>query len=117
MRRLFPAVLSLLLLLTACAPSAPLTDSGADNTDFSTQSPPSGEAETPPTEPEEPTPPPDPRQEAIDSLLSSMTLEEKVGQMFFVRCPEFDAAADVSAYHRGATCSSAGISGTGAPRM
>ena len=101
MRRIFPAVLALLLLLTACAPSAPVTDSGADNTDSSTQNTPSGEAETPPTEPEEPTPPPDPRQEAIDTLLSSMTLEEKVGQMFFVRCPEFDAVADVTTYHLG----------------
>ena len=101
MRRIFPAVLALLLLLTACAPSAPVTGSGADNTDSSTQNTPSGEAETPPTEPEEPTPPPDPRQEAIDTLLSSMTLEEKVGQMFFVRCPEFDAVADVTTYHLG----------------
>ena len=101
MRRLFPAVLALLLLLTACAPSAPVTDSGADNTGSSTQNTPSGEAETPPTEPEEPAPPPDPRQEAIDTLLSSMTLEEKVGQMFFVRCPEFDAVADVTTYHLG----------------
>ena len=101
MRRIFPAVLALLLLLTACAPSAPFTGSGADNTDSSTQNTPSGEAETPPTEPEDPAPPPDPRQEAIDTLLSSMTLEEKVGQMFFVRCPEFDAVADVTTYHLG----------------
>ena len=34
-------------------------------------------------------------------LLSGMTLEEKVGQMFFVRCPKENAAQAVSAYHLG----------------
>lgn len=61
--------------------------------------------EQPPTQPEEPAEPeepePDPRQEAIDSLLSGMTLEEKVGQMFFVRCPDVQAAEKVSEYHLG----------------
>ncbi len=31
-----------------------------------------------------------------------MSIEEKVGQMFFVRCPETGAAEDVAAYHLGA---------------
>src|SRR5699024_7349034 len=39
--------------------------------------------------------------EAIDSLLSGMTLEEKVGQMFFVRCPDVQAAEKISEYHLG----------------
>ena len=30
-----------------------------------------------------------------------MTLEEKVGQMFFVRCPDVQAAEKVSEYHLG----------------
>ena len=30
-----------------------------------------------------------------------MTLEEKVGQLFFVRCPETDAAEEVETYHLG----------------
>ena len=30
-----------------------------------------------------------------------MSIEEKVGQMFFVRCPEMGAAEDVAAYHLG----------------
>ena len=30
-----------------------------------------------------------------------MSLEEKVGQLFFVRCPETDAAEDVETYHLG----------------
>jgi beta-N-acetylhexosaminidase len=36
-----------------------------------------------------------------ETLLSCMTLEEKVGQLFFVRVPTKDAAADVDTYHLG----------------
>lgn len=42
-----------------------------------------------------------PEQDRIKELLDSMTVEEKVGQMFFVRCPETDGAQDVSVYHLG----------------
>lgn len=41
------------------------------------------------------------RELRIDALLSSMTLEEKVGQLFFVRCPADSAAEDVRTYHLG----------------
>ncbi len=41
------------------------------------------------------------RQQRIWDLISSMTLEEKVGQLFFVRCPADSAAEDVSTYHLG----------------
>lgn len=37
----------------------------------------------------------------IQELLSSMSVEEKVGQMFFVRCPETGAAEAVSEYKLG----------------
>ena len=37
----------------------------------------------------------------VQALLESMTVEEKVGQLFFVRCPEENAAEDVAAYHLG----------------
>lgn len=46
-------------------------------------------------------PPPDPRQEAVDRLLAAMTVEEKVGQLFFARCPEENAAALAAEYHLG----------------
>ncbi len=93
MRRCFAAALAALLLLTlsACAPSAP--------------EPP--EEEPPVTEePEVQTPDPEPTPEElaaaeIEDLLSSLTLEEKVGQLFFVRCPAKSAVEDVSAYHLG----------------
>lgn len=54
-----------------------------------------------PEEVPEPVPEPDPRQETVDDLLSRMSLEEKVGQMFFVRCPDVGAAERISEYHLG----------------
>lgn len=41
-----------------------------------------------------------PATEATD-LLTKMTLEEKVGQMFFVRCPDVGAAQWITQYHPG----------------
>ena len=41
------------------------------------------------------------REERLQALLDSMTLEEKVGQLFFVRCPETNAVEDISTYHLG----------------
>lgn len=35
----------------------------------------------------------------VEDLLSDMTLEEKVGQLFFVRCPAENAVSDVTDYH------------------
>ena len=37
----------------------------------------------------------------LQALLDSMTLEEKVGQLFFVRCPAENAVEDISTYHLG----------------
>lgn len=37
----------------------------------------------------------------IDVLLSEMTLEEKVGQLFFVRVPEANQLEDIQTYHLG----------------
>ena len=50
--------------------------------------------------------PPSPTEEElvaseIDALLDSMSLEEKAGQLFFVRVPAENAVEDVSAYHLG----------------
>jgi len=43
----------------------------------------------------------DEKKTQIDALLTQMTIEEKVGQLFFARVPETDAAADVANYHLG----------------
>ena len=92
MKRLFAAALAALSLLslTACASS--------DEPEQVPEAPPAAE------EPEVPEPEPTPEELAaaeIEDLLASLTLEQKVGQLFFVRCPDSGAAEDVSAYHLG----------------
>lgn len=99
MKRFLPGVLAAVLLLAGCAsPSAPAANSTPP------PSPPRSEAEhsapVAPPEPE-PDPYPDPRQEAIDRILSSMTDEEKVGQLFFARCPAWNGANFAAEYHLG----------------
>ena len=95
MKRFFAAFLAAMTLLT-------LTACGGET---ETPPPPTDEkAETP--APQEPQTPPEPTPEElaaqeIEDLLSCLTMEEKVGQLFFVRVPAADAAADVSTYHLG----------------
>lgn len=63
---------------------------------------PSNTAAPPSPAPEpEPEPEPDPKQAAVETLLEGMSVEEKVGQMFFVRCPSIGAAEKISQYHLG----------------
>lgn len=88
MKQILPLILSLLLLLS-CAACGGETESGDE------PAPPPEEETLPP----EPAPSPEERRAA--ELLSAMTLEEKVGQLFFVRCPEVNAREDVAAYHLG----------------
>ena len=40
-------------------------------------------------------------EQRLNERIANMTLEEKVGQLFFVRCPETGAAEDVETYHLG----------------
>ena len=94
MKRLSAAVLAALLLLSLSACGL------IQKKDQTPQEP---AADTQPQEPETP-PEPTPEELAaqqVEDLLSSLTLEEKVGQLFFVRVPEADAAADVGTYHLG----------------
>lgn len=42
-----------------------------------------------------------PQEDPIEKLITDMTLEEKVGQMFFARCPDTNAVESVSQYHIG----------------
>lgn len=82
------------LTLSACHATTPATSSGAAS---------SAPAESSPAQPPEPPAPTEEELAAqeIEALLSSMTLEEKVGQLFFVRVPASNAEVDVSAYHLG----------------
>ncbi len=41
------------------------------------------------------------REEQLRALLDGMTLEQKVGQLFFVRCPSVGAADKIAQYHLG----------------
>ena len=87
MKRKMVALLLVACLLAGCSPAA----------------------EPPAVEPEPPAvdPVPDPPTEAeqaearLRERIAGMTIEEKVGQMFFVRCPETCTAEDVRAYHLG----------------
>ena len=82
--------LMLCLLLFAC---------GEKKTDE-----PDGQPDTPAVAPT-PAPPEQTPEELAEQRLNeriaNMTLEEKVGQLFFVRCPETGAAEDVKNYHLG----------------
>lgn len=81
----------MIFLLTGCAPvtEPPRNSHGGDN-------PPEAEEPVKPIEPTEPAVPEEPEDKGLfheykdeaAEILSSMTLEEKIGQMFLVRCPE-----------------------------
>ena len=90
MNRLLAAMLAALMLLSlAACGSAPQTAEPSP-------------APAPPTAYEpSPSPVPEPPVDPLEKFLDSMTLAEKVGQLFFVRCPAENAAEDVSAYHLG----------------
>lgn len=93
MKKLIFAALLLAVLLTGCG----------------------GEMVPPPPEepdvpaPADPEPPPEPEPktpeeleaEALQALLEDMTLEEKTGQLFFVKAPFENALEDVTTYHLG----------------
>ena len=93
MSRFLSLILSaaLLLSLTACQKEETV--------------PPEPAVETVEPEPvPEPIPEPTPEElaaEAVEAILADMTVEEKVGQLFFVRCPAESAAEDVATYHLG----------------
>lgn len=78
-------LLLLMLLLSGCAASQPVPEETALPTE-----------ETPLPTTEE-TEPPDP----MAALLDSMTVEEKVGQLFLARCPGASALEDIETYHLG----------------
>ena len=83
-------------------PDTGVPDTSVSNTHSPESGPPQAGPEANPSEPgAEPTEPSDPKADTVEAILSAMTLEEKVGQLFFVRCPNRQAAEKVSAYHLG----------------
>lgn len=89
MKRYWIVILTLLLLLSAC---------GGETV------PPPPEEEAPPPA-EIPETPPEPQVDPVDAalraLVEGMTLEQKVGQLFFVKVPAENALEDVMTYHLG----------------
>ena len=100
MKRTLAALLAALMLLTlpGCGQKEePPAPEPVPPTDFRPEPSPAPLPEVIPIPEPEPVPEPDP----IGDLLAAMTLEEKVGQLFFVRVPADNAAADVATYHLG----------------
>ena len=81
-------ILLLISVLSACG------DSSRKEPDVSEEPPQEEETPPPPTEEEL-------AAQQIEELLSSLTLEEKIGQLFFVRCPAENAVEDIATYHLG----------------
>ena len=101
MKSVLSALLSALLVLSLAACGSPAAPSSSGSAPAPSSS---GAASSP--DPEEQSRQEqealeEARQQRIWDLVSSMTLEEKVGQLFFVRCPADSAVEDVSTYHLG----------------
>ena len=95
MRKTLFALVLMALLLAACG--GEMVPPPPEEPDI----PPAEAPAAPPEEPEEPEPPEDPEEAALLALLEDMTLEEKTGQLFFVRVPAENAVEDVMTYHLG----------------
>lgn len=80
------------LLLTACAGNAAPEDSADPVSTHAADAVDSAPADIAPVESAEPTPEPEqtPQTDAVKELLQTMTLEEKVGQLFFIRPDALD---------------------------
>ena len=87
--KLLAALAALSLLLPACAPAP---EESPTQPALSTQ---------PVTEAPAPLSAPEPEPAAAELLLSSMTLSEKVGQLFLACCPAEDAAQKAAEWHLG----------------
>ena len=89
--RWIPMFLILSLILSGCGQGSKPLPTEPPSLPRETEPPTTQAPETTPTQPADP----------MVQLLESLTLEEKVGQMFLARCPEENAIADLQTYHLG----------------
>ena len=112
MKKIIVIMLLLLVGCTAEVPPAEPTETTLPTVAETTlPAEPETETETTPEEIPETTPEPipetppepeiDPKTEEINAILENMTLAEKVGQLFFPRCPSRAQAEQLQAYHLG----------------
>ncbi len=104
MKRLLSILLCVVLLLGACAQQElqPSTQPTTLPNTVPTTKPTTVPTTEPITEPTtEPTTVPTDPATLAEVYLASMTLEEKVGQIFLARCPDVNAAQDAAEYHLG----------------
>ncbi len=92
MKKGLAALLTLMLCLLLFACGEKKTDEPDGQPDTPTVAPTPAPPEQTPEELSE---------QRLNERIANMTLEEKVGQLFFVRCPETGAAEDVKNYHLG----------------
>lgn len=90
-KQIISALLAVVLLLSLCACSG----GGSSTADSSSAQVLSG------TEGVEPQTSPAPQVDAIDQMISKMSVEEKVGQMFYALCPSVGGGDFVAQYHLG----------------
>ncbi len=95
------AIFLLALVLCGCAakdtPPAPTTTAAPTTPPPTTPVPTTPAPTAPPPTTPEPTIPPDP----VRDILDTMTVEEKVGQLFLARCNDATAIRDIERYHLG----------------
>ena len=100
MKRLVILLIILTMILCGCKTKEPeLAQTQPVETEPVTVAPETTEPATEPEPTETTQPPTEP--DPVEDLLVSMTLEEKVGQLFLARCPWENAAEDVAQYHLG----------------
>ncbi len=96
MKRWICTVLAV-IFLSGCTPGVTAPSGSTAQPTTAPTAPPASAPPTIPVETAAPTVPPDP----VLEILSGMTLEEKVGQLFLARCPDKDAVSDIPRYHLG----------------
>lgn len=95
MRKRILAAVVVILLLSACG--GELVPPPPEEPETGTETP----EEKPETPEEKPQTPEQREKTALQAQLEKMTLEEKAGQLFFVRVPAENALEDINTYHLG----------------